>query len=189
MDPTRTTNTVQISIPWFSPCWPIIPTLDFQRISFSCWSPIDSEMKVRSSAFIFPVKSCTKLLIKGFQCCDEQLETRKETYEFPLSISGCNQQALWICHFHTWSVWDASATPQRQVCEEPTGWHFWVDARIPSPDRRMPCSVSCRWPKLILGLALDGMELFLQLAFNEYGVSGAASKYEAKLYVTDAHLS
>ena len=32
------------------------------------------------------------------------------------------------------------------------------------------------------------LELFLSLANNEYGVGGAASRYEIKLYVNDKHL-
>ena len=91
--------------------------------------------------------------------------------------SGCSQHILCFWHFHTCSVWAAPATPHAEFVKSPpddTSW-YTIKSLFQIDEGHVQCLV-------------DGIKLFLQLAYNEYGVCGAASRHEAKLHVVNAHL-
>ena len=125
--------------------------LVFHRINFSCSSSSNSvSMMIRSSSNWFsqvhPVQNSwerASLSEPSWTMWGSGKNLGEHPYSHWSQHSGCNQHALCVGHFHTFSVWAAPATPQCQACEQHTRWHVYVQNRMPFACRRMPYRVSC----------------------------------------------
>ena len=89
------------------------------------------------------------------------------------------QQTHTLCfwHFYTCSVRGAPATPQCRTSKEPTRWHIWVHDRMlfKIDTGHVQCLV-------------DGTEIFLQLAHNEYRIGGGPLSHPCALVVVQSSL-